>query len=360
MSGFRFKAGRNGVALAAGVALALSVGTTTTAAPTDSRQTAEAKFVEGRPGVPTALTFSVDYHQPGDASAKPPAVRTVIETLAQGARFDTAVPGQCTAPDAQLMAQGETACPPDSKVGSGSIRIDTGFPEPNRFIEVDVAFLNNADQLIFLTTDRDTGARVVARARVEGGRLTSSAPPLPGTPPDGGALDVVSTRLESITRVIDGEPRPYIATPPDCPPSGEWVNSLSFTYSDGVTQDVESRSACSNPVARPEGRRRCANRWLGGRGADRHAGTAQGDRLIGSRGDDSLRGGGGADCLHGNGGADVLHGGAARDRLIGGPGNDRLIGGPGNDRLIGGPGRDTCDGGPGRDRLHGCELVVSR
>ena len=354
-----FQAWRGGAALVACAALALSGGTTT-AAPTDSRQTAEAKFVEARPGVPTALTFAVDYRQPDDPNAKPPAVRTVIETLAQGARFDTSIPGRCTASDAQLMAQGESACSADTKVGSGYIRVDTGFPEPNRFIEVDVAFLNNADQLIFVTTDRDSGAHVIARARIEGGRLTSSAPPLPGTPPDGGALDVVSTRLESVTRDVDGSRRAYIATPPDCPSGGEWVNSLSFTYADGVTQEVESRSPCLGPAAPAASPGRCANRWLGGPGADRRSGTAQGDRLIGSRGDDSLRGGGGADCLHGNGGADVLHGGAARDRLVGGPGDDRLVGGPGSDRLIGGPGHDTCDGGPGRDRLHGCERIVSR
>jgi hypothetical protein len=350
VSGPRFQPWRNAVALVCCVAVAL-FGGTTAAAPTDSRQTAEARFVEQRPGVPTALTFNVDYHQPDDPDAKPPAVQSVIETLAQGARFDTSVPAQCAASDAQLMAQGEAACAPDSKVGTGYIRIDTGFPDPNRFIEVDVAFLNNADQLIFLTTDRDTGAHVVARSKIEGGQITSSAPPLPGTPPDGGALDVVTSQLDSITREIQGEPRAYITTPPDCPPGGEWVNSLSFTYRDGVTQQVESRSACAKPVSGVGRRSRCANRWQGGEGADRHSGTAQGDRLIGSGGDDSLGGGRGADCLHGNGGADVLRGG---------PGRDRLIGGRGDDRLIGGPGRDTCDGGPGRDRLQGCEPVVSR
>lgn len=346
-------------ALAACGALALGGGTTT-AAPANSRQTAEARFVEGKPGVPTALTFAVDYRQPDDPNAKPPAVRTVIETLAAGARFDTSVPGRCTASDAQLMAQGEAACPADSKVGTGYIRIDTGFPDPNRFIEVDVAFINNADQLIFVTTDRDSGAHVVSRSRIEGGRLTSSAPPLPGTPPDGGALDVVSSRLDAIARDVEGTPRAYITTPPECPPGGEWANSLSFTYADGVTEEVESRSPCVGPAPHAGSRGRCANRWQGGPGADRHSGTAEGDRLIGSRGDDSLRGGGGADCLHGNGGADVLRGGAARDRLAGGPGDDRLVGGTGSDRLIGGPGHDTCVGGPGRDRLHGCERIVSR
>jgi hypothetical protein len=171
-----------------------------------------------------------------------------VETLPEGARFDTTVPAQCPATDAQLVAMGESACPPGSKVGSGFIRIDTGFPGPNRFVAVDVAFLNNADQLIFLNTTRDSGARVVNRSTIQGGRLTSSAPPLPGTPPDGGAIDVVQTRLESISREVGGVRRGYITTPTVCPSQGAWTTALSFTYADGVTQTVGSPSPCVSPM----------------------------------------------------------------------------------------------------------------
>jgi hypothetical protein len=306
------------------------------AAQSGARQSAEIRFVEQRPGVPTALTLSVDYVNPDDPGAKPPAVRTVVETLAPNAHFDTSVPERCAASDAQLMAQGESACPAGSKVGMGYIRIDTGFPGPNRFIEVDVVFLNNANQLIFLNTDRATGAHVVARAAIEGGRITANAPLLPGTPPDGAALDVVRSRLDSISRVVGGEARGYITTPAECPPSRTWVSSLSFTYADGVTQGVESPSPC---IRGPQ-RGRCANRWKGTRGADRHRGTPHGDRLLGRRGGDHLRGRRGADCLRGNRGADVLRGGRGRDRLIGGRGRDR------------------CRGGRGRDRLRGCEQII--
>jgi hypothetical protein len=239
-------------------------------AETGSRQSAKAVFVEQRPGLPSGLTFDADYVNPSDPGGKPPAVRTVVETLAQDARFDTAVPARCDANDAQLMALGASACPPGSKVGTGYIRIDTGFPEPNRFFDVDVTFLNNTDQLIFLSTERRTGGRVVARAAIQGGRLTSMAPPLPGTPPDGGALDVVHTRLAAISREVGGVRRGYITTPSACPRGGAWTNTLSFTYSDGVTQTVASESPCTRPGARPgKGprihlrgvpRKRCASR----------------------------------------------------------------------------------------------------
>jgi hypothetical protein len=232
---------------------ALGGASVTTAQP-GSRQIAEARFTERLPGVPTALTFKVDYVNPNDPDGKPPAVRRVVETLAQGARFDTSVPERCAATDVQLILLGESACPPGSRVGTGTIRIDTGFPEPNRFLHEDVVFFNNTNQLIFLTTDRDTGVHVVARSTIEGGRLTSQAPPLPGTPPDGGALDLVDTRLEAISRVIGGERRAYITTPGLCQ-RHVWVNELSFTYADGVTQTVRSLSKCTRKTAPEKGDR---------------------------------------------------------------------------------------------------------
>jgi hypothetical protein len=269
-----------------------------TRAATGSRQSAKSVFVEKRPGVPSGLAFDVDYVNPSDPGGKPPAVRTVDERLAPDARFDTAVPALCEASDAELTAMGESACPPGSKVGTGYIRIDTGFPEPNRFFDVDVTFLNNTDQLIFLSTERKTGARVVSRATIDGGRLTSTAPPLPGTPPDGGAIDVVHTRLDAISREVGGVRRGYITTPSVCPRDGAWTNTLSFTYADGVTQTVTSRSPCTRPGARPgKGprihlrgvpRKRCASRGFtarvrianGGSGLRRAVLSLDGRRLL--------------------------------------------------------------------------------
>jgi hypothetical protein len=240
------------VGLAGCAALALASAGPAPAA-TGPRQSAKVRFVQERPGTPSALTFDVDYVNPGDPQGKPPAVRTVVETLAPDAHLDTAVPARCEATDGQLMALGESACPPGSKVGTGSLRIDTGFPGPKRFVEEGVTFLNNTDQLIFLTTNRDSGARVISRAAIHGGRLTSNAPPLPGTPPDGGAIDVVHTRFKAISRQIGAKRRAYVSTPSACPASGAWTNRLSFTYADGVTQTVASRSPCT-ATAGPDNR----------------------------------------------------------------------------------------------------------
>jgi hypothetical protein len=209
-----------------------------------SRQDASASFTTTQPGTSTGLEISIDYVNPADPEAKPPAVRHVVVELAPGARYDTAAPGLCTATDAELMAQGAAACPADSVVGQGVITLDTGVPGPGRFIVSDTTFLNDTDELIFLNTDRQSGGHVVVRGAVGERTVTTEAPFLPGSPPDGAAIDTVQISESAISSQGGGS---FVTTPPECPASGSWVNQIHFTYYDGVTQTVETQSPCNPP-----------------------------------------------------------------------------------------------------------------
>jgi hypothetical protein len=220
--------------------LSLSIVAVSSGDPAASRQSAELTFGKKRPGVGTGVSVGIDYVNPADPSAKPPAVRRVVIQPAPGARFDTSVPDACTATDAQLTAQGESACPPGSKVGEGVVTVDTGIPGPGRFVTADVDFLNNTNELIYVNTIRGTLARTVIRAQVSSNQIVTDAGMLPGTPPDGGAIDTVQVHFPPFIR--DG--RAYVTTPPACPRSRVWVNRISFTYSDGVQQSVDSPSPC--------------------------------------------------------------------------------------------------------------------
>lgn len=316
-----------------------------------SRQTANLAFAEQRPGVASALAFEIDYRNPNDPDGKPPAVSKVVTTLAAGAQFDTSVPERCAATDAELVAQGELACPAESKVGGGFVRVDTGLAGPGRFLDTDVSLLNAADELILLFTDRASGANVPVRAAVEGGTTTTNSPPLPGAPPDGGAVDVVDLRFEAVTRTIDGEQRAYVATPDRCPDSGAWVNTIEFTYPDGVSQTVATSSACTasaEPGTSDGGR--CSNPVRGTKRPDVLEGGTGSDGLTGRGGDDALAGRAGDDCIRGGAGHDRIRGGAGADSIQAGRGKDRVRAGDGDDfiRLAGG-GRDRVGCGPGDD-----------
>ncbi|WP_109506924.1 hypothetical protein [Nocardioides speluncae] len=239
------------IALAAASLVAVTLtgpvtATATTAASNQagSYQAASLRFTTTKPGRPTGLAFRVDYVNPGDPSAKPPAVREVFEVLAEGARFDTRAPARCTASDAELMLQGAAACPAGSRVGTGYLRLDTGLPAPARYIEADITFLNNIGELIFVNTDRLTGARVVVRAAVTARTALSRAPFLPGTPPDGAAVDVARGFFPTKVTWRGGVRRSYVTTPGTCPRSRVWVNLVRFTYDDGTVQTVRTRNAC--------------------------------------------------------------------------------------------------------------------
>jgi len=219
---------------------AVAIGGTAQGAEAGSYQTASFVFDQTKPDRSSGATFDVDYHNPSDPQGKPPAVRRVILEAAPGTRIDTSVPGRCTASDAELMLMGAQACPPGSRIGVGEATVDTGFPGPGRFLAVHIDFFNNTDQLIFLNTEQGTGARTVIRSRIDGRRLITDAPVFPGTPPDGGALDVVHTQIPAYSAGRGA----YLSTPGACPPSGTWTNSMSFTYADGVTQTVTSPTPC--------------------------------------------------------------------------------------------------------------------
>jgi Ca2+-binding RTX toxin-like protein len=235
------------------------------------------------------------------------------------------------------------------------ITIDTGFPGPNRIVTSDTTFLNNTDELIFLNTERQSGGRVVTRSEVGERTVTSEAPPLPGTPPDGGAIDTVHIEDFQISREVGGQVRNYITTPESCPPRGFWVNSIQFTYFDGVSQTVETRSPCS-PQGADSSVRTCRGRTatIVAVSGSRVTGTPGTDVIAGTRGHDVVRSGAGKDLVCGRGGRDLISSGGGGDRLMGGAGGDRLSGEGGADRLRGGRGRDRCTGGPGRDRRRRC------
>jgi hypothetical protein len=211
-------------------------------------QTSDYTLSQKRVARPTGEHFVFDYVNPDDPEAKPPAVKKVVTILPKGAKYDASIPGSCTASDAELMAQGAAACPEDSRIGGGVITVDTGVPGPQRIVTADTEFFNNAEdpegEFIYLNTVRGSDARTVLRADVTRRRTVTTAPMLPGTPPDGGAIDTVDVEVLKVARRIDGERRAYITTPRRCRKSRTWFARVRFTYDDDYSQTVATPNAC--------------------------------------------------------------------------------------------------------------------
>jgi hypothetical protein len=75
-------------------------------------------------------------------------------------------------------------------------------------------------------------------------RITVVDPPLPGTPPDGGAIDTVDATIAAVSRLRGGVRRNYVTTPPHCPKRGYWITAVRFVYGDGTGQTVKRRNPC--------------------------------------------------------------------------------------------------------------------
>jgi hypothetical protein len=157
--------------------------------------------------------------------------------------IDTRALPQCKASDADLMAQGASACPADSRVSTGLVQSDTGssavFP---RFINNDAQNFNNEGEVVGVADAREIPLRTVTRSKISGSTVTFDYPEAPGQgPPDNfSALTELTLRTPSLVR----NGRAYTRTPPTCPASGFWDGSILFIYKDGVRQTVETRAPC--------------------------------------------------------------------------------------------------------------------
>ena len=222
-----------------------------------SYQNASLTFTTTEKGSPSGLVLSTDYRVPVNPDGKPQALQKLVLRLAPRSKIDTGVPQQGKASDGECAQQGASACPPESRVGVGETEFDSGGGTEPRIVKTDVTLFNNEAQLILLfeTTNQRTQVRVAARSRIEDATITTDVPPIPGAPPPDPYLAVKTVRetFETVTRGSGDSARSYVTTPATCPASGYWTNTLEFTYRNGVTQTVLTRSRC---VATSSGSRR--------------------------------------------------------------------------------------------------------
>jgi hypothetical protein len=214
-----------------------------------ARFTYEAAFTAKRPAKAAGFSQAIDYVNPEDPGAKPPAIVRVHVVLPKGSRIDPSVPGVCTATDLELIVDGRDACPPESRVGEGTLSADTGAPGESgmfpRTIETEVSFFNGERDLVFLAESTNTPAplRIPAHFEVGERSFTSTVPPLPGAPPPDPflAIDKVTNSLHYVAAEAGAG---YITTPSRCGRKRRWRFTAEVTYRDGVVQKQTAAMRC--------------------------------------------------------------------------------------------------------------------
>lgn len=204
-----------------------------------ARQELSMRYTNGALGVSTGTEVTIRFRNPSDPDGKPIPVRRETFVFPRGTRLDPAVVPACNAIPAALMLLGESACPPETRVGGGTATAVSGSPFDPVHIEIDG--FENGSGLTLLSTVRGLGIRFVAHAVRNGRTLTVDYPRSPGGPPDG------ETALREVNNVFvarSAATRAYVRTPSRCPRSGHWTFIGRFTYADGVTQTARASQRC--------------------------------------------------------------------------------------------------------------------
>src|SRR3954453_8964680 len=136
-------------------------------------------FTTKKPGAPSGRVFYDEFFNAKDRSAKPPPVQHIHIQLPHGARFNWRAVPLCTASDAELTAEGPSACPAGSKVGAEVYSFDTGDDGRGQIVTSDITFLKNKEVLINVARERQSGPREVTRGKLGPETFCFCPPPLP-------------------------------------------------------------------------------------------------------------------------------------------------------------------------------------
>lgn len=206
--------------------------------------TLDVGFTTKQPATGSGVKVKISYASPD--GGKPSPVRKATISFPPGSVLDGSAVPSCPASDAELMAQGRSACPAASRLGGGTLEAITGFGPPADPVMTDVTLYNAGDEVIELVQQSGTNQTLaIDRAEIAGNRYISHPPSTPGGPPDG------ETAVLSLDFTFDtpkAGDSAFFTTPPTCP-SGTWTSTGTFTFDSGTVESV-SRVRCNRPRAR--------------------------------------------------------------------------------------------------------------
>lgn len=203
-------------------------------------------FKATAPATPTGLNMDLRYFNPRDRNAKPPAISELAIHLPAGTRLDPTALPVCRASDEEIQSRGRDACPPQTKVGTGTLDVYLGAPgDPQR---TDLALHNGPGQLIEILLFEGTNTTAAfERLPIDGTTLRGKPAQVPPAgPPE---LRAAASR---IVWDIPANGR-YVVTPSSCPADGLWRTTGEFKFADGGSTTVATTQSCARGGGTPGG-----------------------------------------------------------------------------------------------------------
>jgi hypothetical protein len=227
------------------------------------RETVDQSLTTTKPGAPTGLRYNASYHAAGDPKGNPPFLLKMAFYPPPGFRYDTSVPDQCTASDAELASQGAAACPAGSRLGRGTADGIFYYPFSDAIFDRyhhDTDVVNNAgEQIVLVNSEGSTVVR--GKFQPDGSLVFDTTTCFPAPPPGAQCADDyilqlgTTSDIPALTRTIAGRLRSYATTPPKCPKRRYWETTIRFWWRDGSVDTVASRQPCTRPKPKKKHRR---------------------------------------------------------------------------------------------------------
>ena len=216
---------------AVGVALAATEATTFSA-----KQTTRAERAS------TGLKFKIGFSDPDAPNVLPSGLKSFKIKLHPGSKIDSRGAVQCAVTDEELMNEGVAACPPSSRIGSGTV---TATNAAGTSVNADVAIFNdrfeNRNAFLFVITVNDVLASAFD-ATIKGDTLSSEG--LTGALPGDFVVSQFSGRIDKKSTGRGERRHNLITTPKVCPPGRKWTNTATFNFLNGEKDTGSSKSRC--------------------------------------------------------------------------------------------------------------------
>ncbi len=211
------------------------------------------------------ITLEINVATQDPAATQPPPLKRVQIRFNKGGQFNGKLFPKCSF--SKLQAQGPSACPKGSKVGSGTA---TASAKPIiDLVNAKVTIYNGQPKggvpTVLLYNVPDISSPIVVQGTVEkkgavscaGGKgqcdyfLTFDVPLIPTLPnaPPASVLSVKTKTSQVFVKKkkkVKGKRRtvkiPYVGAPKEC--KGNWVADLNITFQDGQTSTSEASLPC--------------------------------------------------------------------------------------------------------------------
>jgi hypothetical protein len=179
-------------------------------------------------------------------------IRHSLVVFPKGTKFDVAATDTCDATDADFKAQGMSACPDSTRIGTGRTSVvTTGTPVQGGPIDLDVTIFARRDGSIMVFSEN--GAYLSSQLIRAQGRFqrTDTAPRCalateqPPCQHGEFAPRSLTVTIPARSRAVNGRTHNLVTTPRRCPTSRRWRFSDKHTFADGSVDLFVNHPRCT-------------------------------------------------------------------------------------------------------------------